>query len=182
MLEHQPDHSKVLQQLGWLHHQPGAPFADNEKAVQYLTRSLEAGRSGLIHYVQLLTEQTEMTPRAGTSLVEHTWRRSDTTRPTKRTNRQYTETAATPPFGARSVYCITRSTSTETPWTPTRERSDLMPTSVKSGSISEVCTNPATTRSLTPSMPMDEPPNWIKPTPQSGNDFRCCNRRRTVSS
>jgi len=45
VLEHQPDHAKVLQQLGWLHHQPGAPFADQEKAVTYLTKSLETGKS-----------------------------------------------------------------------------------------------------------------------------------------
>lgn len=44
VLEHQPDHAKVLQQLGWLHHQPGAPFADQEKAVTYLTKSLETGK------------------------------------------------------------------------------------------------------------------------------------------
>ncbi|WVW81527.1 hypothetical protein I302_103522 [Kwoniella bestiolae CBS 10118] len=41
VLSHQPDHAKVLQQLGWLHHQPGAPFADQDKAVQFLTKSLE---------------------------------------------------------------------------------------------------------------------------------------------
>lgn len=43
VLTHQPDHAKVLQQLGWLHHQPGAPFADQDKAVSYLTKSLETG-------------------------------------------------------------------------------------------------------------------------------------------
>lgn len=41
VLTHQPDHAKVLQQLGWLYHQPGAPFADQDKAVSYLTKSLE---------------------------------------------------------------------------------------------------------------------------------------------
>lgn len=45
VLTHQPDHAKVLQQLGWLHHQPGAPFADQDKAVSYLTKSLETGMS-----------------------------------------------------------------------------------------------------------------------------------------
>jgi len=44
VLTHQPDHAKVLQQLGWLHHQPGAPFADQDKAVSYLTKSLETGK------------------------------------------------------------------------------------------------------------------------------------------
>ena len=50
VLSHQPDHAKVLQQLGWLHHQPGAPFADQEKAVQYLTKSLETGQSPVSLY------------------------------------------------------------------------------------------------------------------------------------
>ena len=43
VLNHQPDHAKVLQQLGWLHCQPGAAFLNLEKAVEYLTKSLEAG-------------------------------------------------------------------------------------------------------------------------------------------
>lgn len=41
VLGHQPDHAKVLQQLGWLYHQPGAPFANHEQAIGYLTKSLE---------------------------------------------------------------------------------------------------------------------------------------------
>ncbi|WVQ80406.1 hypothetical protein IAT38_002511 [Cryptococcus sp. DSM 104549] len=45
VLSHQPDHAKVLQQLGWLYHQPGASFADQDKAVAYLTRSLETDGS-----------------------------------------------------------------------------------------------------------------------------------------
>ncbi|ORX33575.1 hypothetical protein BD324DRAFT_666398 [Kockovaella imperatae] len=45
VLTHQPDHAKVLQQLGWLHHQPGASFADQEQAVNYLTKSLETDGS-----------------------------------------------------------------------------------------------------------------------------------------
>jgi len=53
VLEHQPDHAKVLQQLGWLHHQPGAPFADQEKAVSYLTKSLETGMS-LCHSISVI--------------------------------------------------------------------------------------------------------------------------------
>lgn len=45
VLAHQPDHAKVLQQLGWLYHQPGASFADHERAVSYLTKSLETDGS-----------------------------------------------------------------------------------------------------------------------------------------
>jgi len=38
-----PDHAKVLQQLGWLYHQDGSSFQNQESAIQYLTKSLEAG-------------------------------------------------------------------------------------------------------------------------------------------
>jgi glucose repression mediator protein len=38
-----PNHAKVLQQLGWLYHQDGSTFQNQETAVTYLTRSLEAG-------------------------------------------------------------------------------------------------------------------------------------------
>jgi glucose repression mediator protein len=38
-----PGHAKVLQQLGWLYHQDGSSFQNQELAIQYLTKSLEAG-------------------------------------------------------------------------------------------------------------------------------------------
>jgi len=38
-----PTHAKVLQQLGWLYHQDGSNFQNQESAIQYLTKSLEAG-------------------------------------------------------------------------------------------------------------------------------------------
>ena len=38
-----PEHAKVLQQLGWLYHQAGAPFCNQDVAVQYLTKSIESG-------------------------------------------------------------------------------------------------------------------------------------------
>ncbi|ODO01931.1 general transcriptional repressor [Cryptococcus wingfieldii CBS 7118] len=41
VLRHQPDHAKVLQQLGWIYHQPGASFTDQDQAVSFLTKSLE---------------------------------------------------------------------------------------------------------------------------------------------
>ncbi|EIW86324.1 TPR-like protein, partial [Coniophora puteana RWD-64-598 SS2] len=40
-----PGHAKVLQQLGWLYHQDGSSFQNQELAVQYLTKSLEADPS-----------------------------------------------------------------------------------------------------------------------------------------
>ena len=46
-MQDKPHHAKVLQQLGWLHHQPDAPFQNQDMAIQYLTKSLEAGASFL---------------------------------------------------------------------------------------------------------------------------------------
>lgn len=42
MLKDNPNHAKVLQQLGWLYHQPSASFSNSETAISYLTKSLEA--------------------------------------------------------------------------------------------------------------------------------------------
>lgn len=36
-----PIHAKAMQQLGWLYHQQTAPFANQDMAIQLLTRSLE---------------------------------------------------------------------------------------------------------------------------------------------
>ncbi|KAF9014918.1 hypothetical protein BDQ17DRAFT_1418054 [Cyathus striatus] len=40
-----PTHAKVLQQLGWLYHQDGSSFQNQDVAIQYLTKSLEADPS-----------------------------------------------------------------------------------------------------------------------------------------
>jgi len=45
VLKDSPNHAKVLQQLGWLYHQGGASFANQDLAISYLTKSLEAGES-----------------------------------------------------------------------------------------------------------------------------------------
>ncbi|KAI8049440.1 uncharacterized protein B0P05DRAFT_582070 [Gilbertella persicaria] len=42
VLTENPDHAKVLQQLGWLYHQQNASFSNQATAIQYLTRSLKA--------------------------------------------------------------------------------------------------------------------------------------------
>ncbi|KAJ3223791.1 hypothetical protein HK099_000684 [Clydaea vesicula] len=42
VLAENPNHSKVLQQLGWLYHQENSGFTDQETAISFLTRSLEA--------------------------------------------------------------------------------------------------------------------------------------------
>lgn len=41
ILSENPEHAKVLQQLGWLYHQPNTSFTNQELAIQYLTKSLE---------------------------------------------------------------------------------------------------------------------------------------------
>lgn len=42
VLAENPEHAKVLQQLGWLYHQQNASFANQAMAIQYLTRSLKS--------------------------------------------------------------------------------------------------------------------------------------------
>ncbi|KAI0762401.1 hypothetical protein C8Q74DRAFT_1318889 [Fomes fomentarius] len=42
VVQENPNHAKVLQQLGWLYHQDGSSFQNQEVAIQYLTKSLEA--------------------------------------------------------------------------------------------------------------------------------------------
>lgn len=45
MLAENPNHAKVLQQLGWLYHQQNAAFVNQEQAIGFLTRSIEADGS-----------------------------------------------------------------------------------------------------------------------------------------
>jgi len=42
VLEHAPRHAKVLQQLGWLYHQQSSSFSSQERAIDYLEKSVEA--------------------------------------------------------------------------------------------------------------------------------------------
>ncbi|RMJ21651.1 Tetratricopeptide repeat protein [Aspergillus sp. HF37] len=43
VLERDPNHAKVLQQLGWLYHQQSTSYASQEKAIEYLEKSVSAG-------------------------------------------------------------------------------------------------------------------------------------------
>ena len=38
-----PTHTKSLQQLGWLHLLPTSPFHNQQLAIQYLSKAIEAG-------------------------------------------------------------------------------------------------------------------------------------------
>ncbi|KAG8985777.1 hypothetical protein FRB90_004459, partial [Tulasnella sp. 427] len=42
VLADSPNHAKVLQQLGWLYHQPGSSFNNQDMVIQCLTKSLKA--------------------------------------------------------------------------------------------------------------------------------------------
>lgn len=43
VLERDPNHAKVLQQLGWLHHQQSTSFSSQEQAIEYLEKSVASG-------------------------------------------------------------------------------------------------------------------------------------------
>lgn len=43
MLDRDPNHSKVLQQLGWLHHNQSNSFQSQERAIEYLEKSVNSG-------------------------------------------------------------------------------------------------------------------------------------------
>lgn len=43
VLDRDPKHAKVLQQLGWLHHQQSTSFANQEQAIEYLEKSVSSG-------------------------------------------------------------------------------------------------------------------------------------------
>lgn len=45
VLSENPNHAKVLQQLGWLYHLSNTPYSDQDKAIQYLTQSSDADPS-----------------------------------------------------------------------------------------------------------------------------------------
>ena len=44
VLERDANHAKVLQQLGWLHHQESPLFASQEQAIEYLEKSVSSGK------------------------------------------------------------------------------------------------------------------------------------------
>ncbi|KAG0281428.1 glucose repression mediator protein [Linnemannia exigua] len=45
VLTENPNHAKVLQQLGWLYHQQNAAFVNQDQAINFLTRSIETDNS-----------------------------------------------------------------------------------------------------------------------------------------
>lgn len=49
MLDLDPNHCKVLQQLGWLYHNESNSFQSQERAIEYLERAVAAGTSPSFH-------------------------------------------------------------------------------------------------------------------------------------
>ena len=45
VLERDAKHAKVLQQLGWLHHQESSSYSSQEQAIEYLEQSVGSGTS-----------------------------------------------------------------------------------------------------------------------------------------
>ena len=43
VLDRDPKHAKVLQQLGWLHHQQSNSYTSQEQAIEYLEQSVSSG-------------------------------------------------------------------------------------------------------------------------------------------
>jgi cytochrome c-type biogenesis protein CcmH/NrfG len=44
-LDRDPKHAKVLQQLGWLHHQQNNSYSTQEQGIEYLEKSVASGKS-----------------------------------------------------------------------------------------------------------------------------------------
>lgn len=51
VLERDPNHAKVLQQLGWLHHQQSTSFSSQEQAIEYLEKSVASGENYQPNYL-----------------------------------------------------------------------------------------------------------------------------------
>lgn len=55
MLDRDPKHAKVLQQLGWLHHQQSNSYTSQDQAIEYLEQSVSSGEALIfIQNVQLV--------------------------------------------------------------------------------------------------------------------------------
>jgi tetratricopeptide (TPR) repeat protein len=44
VLDRDPKHAKVLQQLGWLHHQQSNSYTSQDQAIEYLEQSVSSGK------------------------------------------------------------------------------------------------------------------------------------------
>lgn len=51
VLERDSNHAKVLQQLGWLHHQQSTNYANQEQAIEYLEKSVASGKPRVFYII-----------------------------------------------------------------------------------------------------------------------------------
>ena len=63
VLERNPRHAKVLQQLGWLYHQDSTHYSVQEKAIEFLEQSVGCGKTPLntltAHRAHAFTDNTD---------------------------------------------------------------------------------------------------------------------------
>ena len=69
MLERDPNHAKVLQQLGWLHHQQSTSFSSQEQAIEYLEKSVNSGKHCSLYATTTHMPNTTLRPNRCTKLV-----------------------------------------------------------------------------------------------------------------
>lgn len=56
VLDRDPNHAKVLQQLGWLHHQQSTSFSSQEQAIEYLEKSVSSGNSCFSYAISISSD------------------------------------------------------------------------------------------------------------------------------
>ena len=137
VLERDPNHAKVLQQLGWLHHQQSSNYASQEQAIEYLEKSVASGKFGVSSTPCRACadgcNQIKPMHKAGICLAVATCHSRSTPRRTRPISKRSTETVVTRLSGAPSECSITRSTSIAMRWMPTLGLSVSTRTSAKSG-------------------------------------------------
>lgn len=101
------------------------------------------------------------------------WRKRNTPRHTRPTNRQFTVMAVIRPFGVPLVFSTTGLTNIGMLWMPTLVLFALIRTFRRSGTTWEPYMSLATTRRTTLSMPIKERRSWIRPTKVLRTDWRC---------
>jgi hypothetical protein len=115
VLDRDPNHAKVLQQLGWLHHQQSTNYTSQEQAIEYLEKSVASGEfcTSVVDHAHV-TNLTKTKPmhKVGTSWAGATCHNKNTPKPMKLISKPCIVTAATLRSGAVLVCCTTRSTST----------------------------------------------------------------------
>lgn len=115
VLERDPNHAKVLQQLGWLHHQQSNSFSSQEQAIEYLEKSVNSGKTSYTSVQSACTNtwQTRVMRKVGTFLDVVTCHSRSIQKHMRHISKPFTATDGIRLSGAQLASCITRSISTE---------------------------------------------------------------------